>query len=760
MEGEMTHVTDPTAGNPIDHAIAGWDQEWAELSSNPCDTGLLAIVFFGLLAICLLNRGCRKFIFRHLKTIACMVFLTGIVLYAIGFNELGSRNNLLVLLLRASVSSLEMFVSESDMLEVKHSLHDSPLYMTVFAITHFSAVFVSAIFILRLFGLKLLAMATLWLKRCFPQGNLYLFWDINPHTMTLAESIRKERNDLFVFVKSPEEHHAHSSRFTFSHFFQTSHSDIEPYVDRIEDLKGIILTSKQKMDMNLTDAGGWDAFYRKLGCKQLGKVIPRYKKVEFFFLSDDRQANIKAIGALKRQAVLNRNRPQDGRCPSHPQDLHIYVHVQRDHFTQGILSNPGLEYRIHPVDSSLLAALQLKENGRNHPIHFVDIDTATGTVASPFTALLIGFGPTGQDILRFLYEFSPFVKGTTEGADGMPLVQEQARRFIILDPQIESHKTEFLNSAPALRDKDFIEWMEGTVSGNQTFWNRLHTIINDLNYIVVAPDQAPDKAADIALQLFEFAHRYRKNLDKFRIYVRLEEEGSRQAFFQAKDAIQAFGTERAIFSHRNLATVSEENDAKNFFYQYSLIAQEIDTWATDEEKKQRTEQIRQQTAEALWRSRRERITHPHDPESETNIAYQEEQDRSNVCHIPTKLALAGGVTPDNRLNPARLNYLVKLTTRNERNEYPNAREGIDKQLLDNLSLTEHLRWNAKMELLGFVPGPAKDFRKKTHPCIVDCNELIRNEKTRSTFIYDTGVVELSFRKARQQASSTRYEQPL
>lgn len=171
MEGEMTHVADPTAGNPIDHAIAGWDQEWAELSSNPCDTGLLAIVFFGLLAICLLNRGCRKFIFRHLKTIACMVFLTGIVLYAIGFNELGSRNNLLVLLLRASVSSLEMFVSESDMLEVKHSLHDSPLYMTVFAITHFSAVFVSAIFILRLFGLKLLAMATLWLKRCFPKGT-------------------------------------------------------------------------------------------------------------------------------------------------------------------------------------------------------------------------------------------------------------------------------------------------------------------------------------------------------------------------------------------------------------------------------------------------------------------------------------------------------------------------------------------------------------------------------------------------------------
>lgn len=52
------------------------------------------------------------------------VFLLGVVLYFIGFNDHGSRDNVLALLLRASMSSIEMFVSESDLIEVKHGLHN------------------------------------------------------------------------------------------------------------------------------------------------------------------------------------------------------------------------------------------------------------------------------------------------------------------------------------------------------------------------------------------------------------------------------------------------------------------------------------------------------------------------------------------------------------------------------------------------------------------------------------------------------------
>ena len=115
--------------------------------------------------------------------------------------------------------------------------------------------------------------------------------------------------------------------------------------------------------------------------------------------------------------------------------------------------------------------------------------------------------------------------------------------------------------------------------------------------------------------------------------------------------------------------------------------------------------------------------------------------------------LVGALDAHNCFNLDRLEQMVKLTARNEKNEYYNALTGENKCLLNNLSYNEHLRWNAKMELLGFVWGPQKDFKLKTHPCIVDCDELIRNKQIQETLIYDTGVVELSFRKAQQQAAA-------
>ena len=51
-------------------------------------------------------------------------------------------------------------------------------------------------------------------------GKLYVFWDVNENSITVAESIMLRPGDLIVFVKVPYSHHEHhSSRFTFSHFF-------------------------------------------------------------------------------------------------------------------------------------------------------------------------------------------------------------------------------------------------------------------------------------------------------------------------------------------------------------------------------------------------------------------------------------------------------------------------------------------------------------------------------------------------------------
>lgn len=197
------------------------------LSNTIIYSSLALIILCAFLALCLFLSSWRRWIFRHLKWIAVCVFVVGIMLYMSGFNDEGSENNILVLFLRSCISSLEMFVSESDLIEVKCALKDNTLYMTIFSITHFLAVFVSAIFILRLFGLRLMSMCRLWLRSLFcKKYNLYVFWGINEKTMIVAESIQDyyqskgiKENAYLVFVKMNESGHHHSSRFTFSHFF-------------------------------------------------------------------------------------------------------------------------------------------------------------------------------------------------------------------------------------------------------------------------------------------------------------------------------------------------------------------------------------------------------------------------------------------------------------------------------------------------------------------------------------------------------------
>lgn len=82
--------------------------------------------------------------------------------------------------------------------------------------------------------------------------------------------------------------------------------------------------------------------------------------------------------------------------------------------------------------------------------------------------------------------------------------------------------------------------------------------------------------------------------------------------------------------------------------------------------------------------------------------------------------------------------------------------------MQNLSDCEHLRWNAKMELLGFEPATSEDIKKeeekskdkqrdpwrslklRRHECIVDCLTLHSNPVLAKTIPYDESVVKLSF----------------
>lgn len=732
----------------IDHLIHACDSELFQLAGANflCSTAFAAIVFCVLLCLCVFHSRLRNFIFGNLKWIAISVFLFGVVVYGIGFNDGGSHNNVLVLSLRAVMSSLEMFISKSDLIEVKEEMHHSQIYMSVFSIVHFLAIFISAIFILRLFGLRFLSVLRLWFIGLWgTKKKLYVFWNINDNALAVAESLSKD-GALIVFVKLPGETHSHVSRFTFSHFFQTAGDGIEKYADRIERLnrgknESFIVVSDVDLKMNL-QPGSSKKLFRRLGLCNLYKNIRRSSKTDFFFMSDDDKRNLEAVCVIKQVAAAD---PENVW-----KNVDVYCCARKNAVNEGLLDEVGLKHHVYLIDSSMLSVLQLKNNVKNHPVNFV-ARCENGTVSSVFTAMIIGFDEVGRDVLRFLYEFSSFVKSVEKDADGKDDVIEQSREIYVADGKLTELKTEFLVDAPALSDVDSIKWLDGMQVNSMEFWTKIKCMIDSLNYVVITLND-DDEASAIAVRLFELAYRCRKDLSDFKIYVRLKdiylkwqldnvEKYKVSVNGKETHIIEAFGVREDLFSYGNISVVSEERYAKEFFYQYDRIYNEIDGHIHGSVRiKDLSDDM-----ETHWNNRRQmRGKELNAIDNDFNIYYKEEQDRSNACHVYTKLALAGVFDTDDGMK--RLEHLIDVTGRDEHNEYPNLKSEEDMALFNNLAYCEHLRWNAKMKLMGFVSGE-RSLRKKTHECILSCNELIYSENDRiaRTYDFDKGIVELSFR---------------
>ena len=655
---------------------------------------MVSLIFILVLALVLVKTTIIKRVFiKHIKYCAIAIWISGFLLYAIGFNDGGSANPL-TLCLRAALSSLEMFVSHSDLIEVKHACHDSTAYMMWFSITHFLAVITSAIVIIRILGLRIMSKILLLLHRIWPfsHRNLFVFWGVNKNSIITAKSIVEgEDNACILFVNLPEEQHIHSSRFSFSHFFHTSSEGVERYVADIEDMGALLVNAnKPFVKKSIKNKN----IFKALGINNVDKLVSNTlnsndKKVEYFFLSDNEGENLSAIVSLK--SVYNET--------DYIEHFKCYCHARKNSFNSALLSCEGLRYNIYLVDSSSLSILPLKEDVDNHPISFVDKNTEEGYVTSDFTAMVIGFGEAGRDAFRFLYEFASFPRDK----DGT----ENSKMIHIVDEKLERLKGDFLNDAPALKSKSSeIQWWDNTSTHYECFWDKLKSIINSLNYIVITVGN-DEEALDLSIDIFEYAYRYRENADKFKIYVRLKNDYMYHSLSKMESSyIVPFGKNDMIFSYKTISVDAIEDGAMEFYCAYE-----------NRDKKSKYD---------LWLERRKRSI---GKEGLINIHYQEEQDISNYRHIMTKRCLAG-------------------LSEYESGETACARLAVGNPLFVNLSRCEHLRWNAKMELLGFTyyndkQDKNKDIRRRKHRCLIGCKEL-ETGPDKKTIEFDQKVVTLSF----------------
>lgn len=703
---------------------------------------LLAILF----AVSICKPKVKVMLFRHLKIQAFLIWVCGVILYMVGFNEHGSAASNVALLLRSCLSSMEMFVSHSDLIEVNEELHSNPTYMALFALTHFCAVAISAIFILRLFGFRLVSWVKVmkayicsWLPL---DCNYYVMFGVNSNTLMLANSIhkkRKEEKQRIIFINMPEKGHSHAAtRFSFSHFFHSDSNGIDKYLEDIEMMGAWLFNSSRSFDNPILKHSIDDVFkvFQALDFSWIVRIPLQNllrnsatrknkkfngSKVEFFFLSDEEKDNLIAVTVLQKI--------QKKQIDYKNFSFNCYCHARKSQNNAAMLNEGALAFKVHIIDTSNLAVLDLKRDNRYHPVNFVEKDTNTGTVKSAFTGMVIGFGETGRDAFRFLYEFSSFTKDN----QGNP----SAKKIHIIDKDLDELKAEFLTEAPALRNKSEIDWWNGQSTHSAAFWDKLKTIIQDLNYIVISIKD-DEEAVGIATSIFEYAYRYRDNFNRFKIFVRLR-NSMREDFLRNHkeffETIIPFGSVMDAFSYDTINKDVLEKAAKRFKYRYDILyGAKFDAIENGNEE---------EYANEAWLKRRKVYLEETDAvmrkESEIKIWYQEEQDRSNVWHIYTKIALVNeDVTPASLLLDS------------------------NKQLLQNLSDCEHLRWNAKMELLGFEPATSEDIKKeeekskdkqrdpwrslklRRHECIVDCQTLHFNPVLAKTIPYDESAVKLSF----------------
>ena len=148
-----------------------------------------------------------------------------------------------------------------------------------------------------------------------------------------------------------------------------------------------------------------------------------------------------------------------------------------------------------------------------HPIRFADIardakGQPLGYVKSACTSMLIGFGETGQEALRYLYEFGSFI-----GKDMQPI----PNTFKVYDPLIDTLKGDFLNRTPALRYDANIEWSPSSV-GTSQFWLEFAMTLPSLTYVVISVGKS-ERNVEIAVQLLQEASRYGKDLSRLCVLV-------------------------------------------------------------------------------------------------------------------------------------------------------------------------------------------------------------------------------------------------
>lgn len=624
----------------------------------------------------------------------------------------------------SAVYATGMFIGQSDISAVHTPMHNNPIYMAMFGLSHLFAVLVSLCFVFKHMGYHIISRYRLEMEltKHNRYKNIYVFWGVNDASIKLAKStIAHERkqgcdNSLVVFVKTPlEEDYDEEKTLRFGRFLNfVSIKDKEQ--QKLEELEQciIISTFHKLSQLEISDTIlEEDVLEEHLKLTALAKIIDRLSDtsdaenndgVHFFFLGEDRDANINATLNLVKDVHIRKYQ------------AHIYCQARHrartawmDHYH---LLHPEERTYIHVIDTAILSVMHLKSTVEHHPVNYVMWENKgefhKGIPSSQFNSLVIGFNETGVEGLMFLYEFGTFVDETACRMQG---------NYVVMDRDVTNLSGGFYAKAPALQYNKEIRFV-GCCINDEQYWKEITDLTPTLNYVIISAGD-DNIGINTAVNICQIVHKdiRRDRTNRLSVFVRSYDmdnyhrirqvaEDVNRLYAKENISIEVFGHVEQIFTYDMIVNNKILKEAKLYNYIYE--------GATG-------------TIEEAWTG----VLGIKDNPNNYTITDIEEIGRKqdqNIC---------------NSLHKATKNFIL-----HKYDEFDNPSD----LLRTRLAQLEHERWIAYSKLHGWqiLPhaqrkGKTKDVKHKLHTDICHWNDIRawskdEQEDTRS---YDYRVVDVS-----------------
>ena len=714
-------------------------------------------------------KGFWNFLEQHLTWLFVGVWILGFCTYAVGsyipdgttpLTTWGSWWNMIRLSPFVIVHTFEMFALQSDISTVNEPFHQNLYYMTIFSFSHLAAALVSLIFVIKHFGYNVVAGTQMWLEahRRKHYDQLFIFWGMNDATFSLAADMKKpgriKGSWKALIVKTADDRDKQSEKTGLDRLFNfLSLKNIE--LDQFKELGFLSCNAFSMLSKLETGDGAGHADDTKILAKRLrlhsvARLIGRTdRNVHIFMFGDDDKNNIKAAANLRRDQTVTEFAQQDGH--------HVYIYCKARHdsvsrVVEDMHSDRGMDIRI--VDPAYDSINFLKMTEAYHPIRFVDIDKEEnlGTVQSPFNALVVGFGWTGRDAVRFLYEYGAFVSDRSAKDDDVAqrtdslYQQEGIDRTVvrspfcchIVDPDVDKIKGIFKAHSPAMFNRANQSMLDFLAmdANSDVFFDRLKDWCEGLNYVVVATGN-DEQNITIAVRIFKYVSMYRKNLHHFCIFVHCHTRGEEQHLQHIADFYNEANAPKEKQHEPHIIVFGKTEQV----YTYSHIVENVFEREGEEYNAEYCEVSGNKGKKDVWKSRHEFFLSQGTLENYAKLRRQECQDTSNAYHAATKTFIMQEVANERGLpyvslclsgeRPAPAFHRTVSGKNTPVEGYlasdGNTLTGKEELLMRNIARLEHLRWNASHEVLGYscydeAPDCVRTALKKD---VNKCNETYR-----------------------------------